>query len=134
MTPEDIKRVVDEINRSKEPRIPMPVLTMAHLKWIAPILISVGSMGVSGYTQMGSVATDGVITVKVRPELRRINDKVNSVAARIDGLEDVSDETNHAIVRIDNDMGAMRDDVKIVRSDVRDIRDSIQKLQDPRRR
>lgn len=133
MTPEDIEKLAHELNKNKEQRIQMPALTVAHLKWITPMLVSLSAMGFSGYTQMGNVATDGVIAGNVRPELKRINRDVRDIKSEMSDLKDNNSESNQAIVRIDNDIGAMRSEFKFVRVDVADIKDTLQKMQDPKR-
>lgn len=133
MTPEDIEKLAHALNKNKEPRIQMPVLTMAHIKYVFPILVSLSALAGTGYTQMGNVATDGVIAGNVRPEIKRINQKVSEMQSSMDDLKDDNSESNQAIVRIDNDIGAMRSEFKFVRVDVADIKETLQKMQDPRR-
>ena len=98
MTPEDIEKLAHEINKNKEPRIQLPALTVAHLKWITPMLVSLSAMGFSGYNQMGNVATEGVITGNVRPELKRINKEVRDMQSTMDDLKDHNSGSSQAIV------------------------------------
>ena len=133
MTPDEIEKLAHALNKTKEPGIQMPVVTVSHLKWITPMLVSLSAMGFSGYTQMGNVATDGVIAGNVRPELKRINKEVRDIRSNMADLKDGNSESNQAIVRIDNDIGAMRSEFKFVRVDVADIKDTLQKMQNPKR-
>ena len=133
MTPEDIEKLAHELNKNKEPRIQMPILTMAHIKYVFPIRVSLVAFAGTVDSKMGNVATDGVIAAKVRPDIKGLQEDVRDIRSGMVDLKDDNSESNQAIVRIDNDIGAMRSEFKFVRVDVADIKETLQKMQDPKR-